>query len=59
MKKKIKYITKSKCCKAEVEINCTSDFIGDNPHDENYIGTCYFECKQCGKPCDVIQRRIK
>jgi hypothetical protein len=59
MKKKIKYTTKSKCCKAEIITIASQDFVGDDILEEGYVGTCYFECSQCGKPCDIIQRRIK
>ena len=55
MKKKIKQI--SKCCGAEVITSMSQDFIGDDINSSEYIGTCNFECTQCGKPCDITTKR--
>ena len=38
----------SKCCKAPVEAVGAPDFIGSE-----FVGTMHYECKKCGKPCDV------
>jgi len=58
MKKKIKEYL-SKCCKTLVIGTMSPDFIGDKPETMT-VGTCYFVCSKCGKPCDIIQsKKIK
>lgn len=49
--KKSNIKAKSDCCRAAIRIcNGMSDFIGEkNPS----IGTMYYECSKCGKPCNV------
>ena len=49
---------KSKCCKAKVKSNMSSDFIGDNPNTQK-IGTCYYICTACEEPCNVISIKRK
>lgn len=43
----------SKCCHTETGTHMCADFPGDNPKDMR-IGTCWFSCEKCKKPCDVI-----
>lgn len=51
MKKKIKQV--SKCCGAELLTEYSPDFFGDEIRHVNYIGTCYYVCSYCKKPCDI------
>jgi hypothetical protein len=57
MKKKIKEYL-SKCCKAVVVGTMSQDFIGD-VSDQMHVGTCYYECSECGKPCDIYTGKKK
>ncbi len=43
---------KSKCCKADVTWVMSPDFPGDDPKKMK-IGTCWFQCEECGKNCDT------
>jgi len=51
MKKKTKEYL-SKCCNAYIIGVISPDFIGDVP-DQMQIGTCYYKCSKCNKPCDI------
>jgi hypothetical protein len=42
----------SKCCNSHVTMHMSPDFPGDIV-EEMTIGTCYYICTKCGKPCDV------
>jgi hypothetical protein len=58
MKKKIKEYL-SNCCKAYVIGTMSGDFIGDKPETMT-VGTCYFVCSKCNKPCDIYTgKKIK
>ena len=50
---KRKYL--SKCCNAPAKPKFSDfpDFPGDDIEKQK-IGTCWFMCKKCNKPCDVI-----
>jgi hypothetical protein len=50
--KNIRGNLKSNCCNAEIKIDMTSDFYGDNPKTMQ-IGTCYYVCIECKQACDV------
>jgi len=42
---------KSECCKAGVRYSEPApDFIGDT---HPLIGTCYYICNKCNKPCNI------
>ena len=43
---------KSKCCNADVIIVMSPDFPGDDIKTLE-VGTCHYQCKKCGKACDV------
>ncbi len=43
---------KSMCCNAEVSVVMSPDFLKDHVEDMK-IGTCYYQCEECGKACDV------
>ena len=43
---------RSKCCDAGVLIVMSPDFPGDDIRTM-VVGTCYYQCKQCGKDCDI------
>lgn len=38
---------KSSCCNAEVKSSCSEDL--------GAIGTCYYICTSCNKPCDPVK----
>ncbi len=42
----------SKCCDAEVIIVMSPDFPGDDVATM-VIGTCHYQCKNCGEACDI------
>lgn len=46
-------VYRSKCCNAEVKTEGMPDFFGSKK-----ICTFYFSCFQCGKPCDVQEKRL-
>lgn len=50
---------KSKCCNAETKLsNPSPDFYGDKPKNMK-IGTRFFICSKCNKPCDIKIKRKK
>jgi len=46
MKRKIVSI----CCNSSVKVSVTKDFLGDK---ESSLGTAYYICTKCNKPCDI------
>ncbi len=46
-------VYRSKCCNAEVKVEGMPDFLGSKE-----ICTFHFSCLQCGKPCNVQEKRL-
>jgi len=53
-KKPVKYV--SKCCGAEMTLESSPDFIGDQMN-RNSICTCNYYCTKCGEPCDIKEKK--
>lgn len=49
---------KSKCCNADTQIEMSPDFFSDNPKKMK-VGTCWYKCNKCGKPCNVKNLKMK
>lgn len=49
---------KSQCCNAEVKVDMSPDFVGDNPKTM-LIGTCCWICNKCKQPCDIYFKERK
>jgi hypothetical protein len=45
-------VLKSRCCDAEAIIVMSPDFPGDDIKTM-VVGTCHYQCKQCGEACDI------
>ena len=43
----------SNCCKAEVKVSISPDFLNDEV-EKMMIGTAHYICLKCKKPCDII-----
>lgn len=47
-------LLKSDCCNANIRTVGSADFTECGDSGVSQIGTCYFECSACGKPCGII-----
>ena len=56
LKTKKSVLDVSKCCGAEMTLESSPDFIGEQMN-QDWVGTCNYYCEKCKEPCDIKEKK--